>query len=683
MIIYTQGQALTVIDTAPPPPPPPPPPVDPGLGVIVSKTMNMAKVLVLPGFMASVNRYDRQQYNCILKGTSAQYTAFTNNFTAGGTSVAFGASFTLSLLFDGVVVATKAVISTDRSVAFTVDLTNIAEGWYKATVTGLDATWSVADYGVYVLKGATAAPQTKMPVVTGSYTMAQVPNHHFSWVPAQCNPTVMPLVPRDCPAFTALPKRANLVITQLVHGRFGDTYRPSVTKEGVVVTANKQPYNFYDFQQPIPIMPLLDGPRGEGSLFCPTHIEVGKCAPTAAEGAALGPIDNTYFCDPWRVGKVRENGDVVTLAGWRHASLPQYWGDPQNAELVGDWSAIPVERRGFHELWGMAWRIPAIDYTAAPIASERGLKPHVSGVQVFVSDERRVMPNGVGRIVKLQFSPTSHSAPPVVTEFHGDGWANCFDVVGNGNQIHGQTPVSDADFRLWASDRYNNRIRVLGFDGTVLEDWPVPQPEGLALFERADGLWLYYTSTYPISGGRNFQIRRRHTVTKQDVLITDRLTNPDLAYYFNNNALNGKIAVSTDGTFGPKGMIALATWSNSYYGYPMLFDGETGAFIDWLANSPVTKGMGGPGMTYTSAAGFGNGRMIWGTACDGLIMASQALATDTVWPSTVAAGEKEWHDNGYIQVHGHYGFGHSGLPLPWGQSANIDAFLTAHGHTKP
>jgi hypothetical protein len=682
------GGAVSVV-------PPSPPPVS-GLGDIVSKPVNMARTLMMQGFMAAApgydpGRYDRQQYVCILTGASALFRATPNNFAAGGAKLAFGVAATLTLLFDDKPVATQNVLATDTSVLFTVDLTNVAEGWYRTSVSGLDGTWTVLDYAAYVMKGATALPQTRMPVVTGSYTLENVKQHQFAWVPARYSPTIMPLVPRDCPAFSEVPRRANLVITQLVHGRFGDTYRPSVTKEGVLVTANKQPYNFFDFQQPKPLMPLLDGARGKGSLFCATHLEVGKCAPTLAEGAALGPIDNTYFTDPWRVGKVRETGEVVTLAGWRHAGLPQLWSDPPNAELVGDWSAIPVARQGFQELWGMAWRIPAIDYAAAPIATEKNLRPHVSGVQAFVSDQRRVMPNGIGRIVNLQFSPTSHAAPPVVTEFNGDGWNQCFDVVGNGHQVHGQTPVSDADFRLWASDRMNHRIRVLGFDGKVIEEWTgIPQPEGLALFERADGLWLYYTSTVRAGGAErgsilNFYIRRRHTVTKEDVLIVD--CKARFGYYINDNTLLGKIAIS-DGTFGPAGMIALATWSNIYYGYPILIDGETGAFIDWLKTTqyvdPPIKGMGNPGQTYTSAVGIGNGRMVYSTACDGLQMVSKALPTDTVWPASVAAGEKEWHDEGWIQPYGHYGASHYGLPLPWAKlNQNKTDFLTHHGHTKP
>ena len=38
---------------------------------------------------------------------------------------------------------------------------------------------------------------------------------------------------------------------------------------------------------------------------------------------------------------------VVTLAGYRHKDMASYWNDPTSAELVGDWSSIPANRRGF------------------------------------------------------------------------------------------------------------------------------------------------------------------------------------------------------------------------------------------------------------------------------------------------------------------------------------------------
>lgn len=686
------GLTVEVVQRAPPvviPPPVEPPPVvvppPSELGHIVAKAVNPAKTLMLPGFMRAslgydAGRYDRFQKRCVVSGARASLTATTNNFAAGGSRVPFGAALPLTLTFDGKAVASKTVAATDTLATFDVDLAPLAEGWYQTSVTGLDETWSVLDYAVYVLKGASAIPQSKMPVISGSYTMmfpavAGDYHHHIAWVPAQYVPTILPLPARECPPFSTPPTKAGCVFTQLVHGGSGDTYRPVKTKDGVLLTANLQPYDFFNFQQPLPIFPLLDGPRGRGTLACPTHLEVGRAAPTAAEGNNLGPIGNTYFCDPWRVGKVRASGEVVTLAGWRHRNVPQYWEDPPTAELVGDWSAIPEARRGFNELWGMAWRVYPTDYAAAPIPAERNLRPHTQGVEAFVADQRRVMPNGIGRIVKLKFSPTSHSAPPVVTELNGDGWNQCFDVVSYGDT-------------LYASDRMGHRIRVLAMDdGRVLDEWPVRMPEGLFLHERDDGMWLYY-STATRSGAAerggiiDFAIRRRHLLTKEDVLVCNKVTAPELGYYVNGNTLLFKIAVS-DGTFGPRGMVGICTWSNSYHGYPLLVDGETGKLINWLGATQGQKGLTEVGQTYTSAVGFGNGRMVWGSACDGLFQASQALPSDSVWPVTVTDGAREWKRRGYLLTHGYYGMGHYGLPLPWGVAPEIDTFLQYHGHTKP
>lgn len=47
------------------------------------------------------------------------------------------------------------------------------------------------------------------------------------------------------------------------------------------------------------------------------------------------------------------------------------------------------------------------------------------------------------------------------------------------------------------------------------------------------------------------------------------------------------------------------------------------------------------------------------------------------------AGAVEWEDGGHNLLHGHFGFGFYGLPLPWVVSANIDAFLKYHGHKEP
>jgi hypothetical protein len=48
------------------------------------------------------------------------------------------------------------------------------------------------------------------------------------------------------------------------------------------------------------------------------------------------------------------------------------------------------------------------------------------------------------------------------------------------------------------------------------------------------------------------------------------------------------------------------------------------------------------------------------------------------------AGKKQWHDErGFWLTHSDGGFGHYGLPLPWGKSSEIDYYLQCHGHVKP
>ena len=399
-----------------------------------------------------------------------QVNVFTCNFTTGGTKVPFGVDTTLTLTLDGKAVATAAVKAADTAVTFDVNIAGLAEGWYLASVTGLDRSWSVLDYGVYVRKGAVAQPQCMDAgdhrqsrtyfrggsALSAGMGTAQVRADHGS-VPAAANSRIC----RRCRL------RKDVVITSLAVPRPGDLYRPALTKEGVWTTANLENYFYSDFEQPTPKLPMLDGPRGRGSIIAPVHLEVGSAAPG---GALRG---NVYFIESWRVGKVTPDGTVVTLAGYRHKDMASYWEDPTSAELVGDWSSIPPERRGFAQPWGMAWdpRTLVINEQAAPIPSEDNEKPHVLGPALYISDTYR------NRVVKLEYSAIAHGVPPKVTEFV-TGLNQPWDVIAVGTQ-------------LYVSDRMNNAIKVFDMDTAALvKTIPVVQPEGMALL---DG-WLYYAS---------------------------------------------------------------------------------------------------------------------------------------------------------------------------------------------
>ena len=295
---------------------------------------------------------------------------------------------------------------------------------------------------------------------------------------------------REFPALPTVPTRKDVVITSLAVPRPDDLYRPALTKEGVWTTANRENYFYFDFEQPKPIQPMLDGPRGRGSIIAPVHLEVGSAAPN---GALRG---NVYFIESWRVGKVTPDGTVVTLAGYRHKDMASYWADPTSAELVGDWSSIPPERRGFAQPWGMAWdpRTLVINEAAPPIPSEGNEQPHVLGPALYISDTYR------NRVVKLEYSATAHGVPPKVTEFI-TGLNQPWDVIAVGTQ-------------LYVSDRMNNAIKVFDIDTAALvKTIPVVQPEGMALL---DG-WLYYASVKSKSIRKiNLATRRRRADRRPD-----------------------------------------------------------------------------------------------------------------------------------------------------------------------
>lgn len=624
----------------------------PAPSAIEVKPVNLARTICAPGYFGGGSAYDRYQLVTALTGpTTLQAITHDNN--------AFGSAMLLALNFDGKPLATATTVATSNKVVFNVDPGSLSEGWHRMSITGA-AGWDTIDHFAYVQKGAKAIPQATMPVSISSYSLLEsfdgVPH---AWqgatVPAVWNPTTQPLVPRACPNITGLPFRHMIAMTQLVINRTYDLYRPSVTASGIMSTANRQDYFYYDFEEiRLPMLPMLDGPRGKGNLFSPQALEIGRNG-------------KVYFCDTWRFGKVGVDGQVTTLAGWRSVEPPSYWNEPGKYERVGDWSAVPADRRGFWQMWGFAWdqRTLATDPNATPIGGEQ---PHITGPVVFVADMKS------DRICRLEFSPTDHAAPAKITEF----------ITGLGNPWQ---VIYDAG-KLYVSERTGNKISTWdATTGALLGSFPVTSPEGMAL---QDG-WLYYGS---VTGSRT--IRKRNLSTGEDVLFVDLMKVKDPTYgpTFTFAAINGNsrfcnLAIS-DGTFGPRGMVGMCTWSNLYYGLPTMFAPD-GTYHDWrwAPNSSVLPGQSWPGNNgnpanfYPSAIAFGQGRMVCGASNEGLLMFSAPIASDMKTPTQpYLDGMKEWYAKGYQLTHGQDGFGFYGLPPPWGASANIDAFLTVHGHVK-
>jgi hypothetical protein len=623
-----------------------------GVTTLNSRLMNFSKMVMLRVYFEG-GRYERYQRLVVLQGSRAQLPFYAYNWSMG-TARAFSTT-RYRLLVDGTERAAVDIAAGATSGEFDLDLTNLTEGWHEFEI-ACAADETNPPIHAYVQRGSAPVNGTAMPVMSGTYGLTHEYNGRHFWgtVPARYYPTVVNLQPRETPAFsTALP-RTGLVQTQLSPARPFDVFRPSVNAHGLMSTVNTQAYFWSDFTAAKPRVPLLDGPRGAGSVVMPTHIQVGR--------------RGTYFCDPWRLAFVSAHGAVKTLAGYRHRNPPSMYNGVQDLELVGDWSAIPADRRGFHELWGMAWdeRTLTTDPTAAPINGEQ---PHVHGPRAFLADTQN------NRICALTFSPVSHEVPPRVTEFI-TGLADPWDVVcrdgvlyvserkthrivaydaTSGAQL--RVVVSGADLSGVDSNRFVFRRTTLD---RVRQEACVG-PEGLYLLDD----WLYY-------GSRAMEQVKRVNLSTGAIEVVANV-------HMDGNSTYAKIAVS-DGTYGPRGTVFVAHWSNNYFGYPHAYL-PGGTQWDYIMGSGE-KGTPFSWSSYPTGVGVGSGRMIFGSASESLLMMSRALPTDVALDRNLyIAGQRDYEQRGFPLLYGPAGWGYYGLPLPWGVSAAIDYYLRAHGHT--
>ncbi len=595
-------------------------------------------------------RYERFQHLTVLRGASATIGFHCNNIAAGGGRQALQ-SRRYTLLAGTREVAAVDVPAGATGADFELDLTTLDEGWYVFDIGGLGPEESCPMWPMYVLKGSRAVEHELMPVVSGSHELALKGGmHKLAWVPARFQPTVLPLGAMTHSAFGERIGGRELKMTHLVPVSREDRHYPSVNREGIFSTACTQNYFWGDFTAALPRVRLLDGPRGTGTVTMATHLQVGRRG-------------GVYFCDPWRVGFVSPEGVVRTIAGYRHKSPPSYWGDPPDLELVGDWSAVPESRRGFHELWGLAWDPAslAVNSGAAPINSEQ---PHLVGPRAFVADSQN------NRVCLLTFNPNNH-LPPRVTEFItdiSDPWdVVCADGVlyvseRKSHRIVAYDVNSGAQIRVVCEGadlaEINHSRFVLLRPGVTREQvrlQPCVAPEGLFL---QDG-WLYFGSRAMA------QVRRINLATGA--------VETACSFPVDGNTQFAKIALS-DGSFGPRGTVFISHWSVSFYTFPHAFiNGE-----QWWYVSPDLEGTG-PG--YPTACAVGDGRLVLSGAEEGLPFLSRRTADDPVIDrARMLAGQREYLRRGYHLTHGQNGFGYFGVTLPWGVTPEIDYFLEVQGH---
>jgi hypothetical protein len=396
-----------------------------------------------------------------------------------------------------------------------------------------------------------------------------------------------------------------------------------------------------------------------------------------------------WFMDAWSFGKVKYDGTVERLAGIR-SRVPAGRNRDNLAgdfELVGDWSRVPAERRGFGgDGWGFAW-IPSTlpnDPNAAPVLFDGvPLQPHFVPPQVLITDTQN------NRIIRVTFSNRDQHAPGIVEEFI-TGLDDPWDLV-----------IAEDD-TVYISERRSNKITAWNGKTGAFVKTLVQGPSGYAAIDKDIGgtlrkcvrfrsldeiraqscimpEGLFYQDGWCYFGSLAMQQVKRVNVATGEVRLVVDLPDGHVSF---TGAQYVKIALS-DGTFGPRGALAVQFWTaNNYNGAPLCFlpDGTI-----WNVLSPVEEGPGHiVDYEYGSAVAFGRGRMVFSASIEGLFCVTKSQPGDPslTWDGGHHAGWMKWKELGLHLTHGNAGFGFYGLPLPWGRSAETDRLLEGYGFTR-
>lgn len=768
-----------------------PPPV-PMPTKIEKRFVNMEAVVVCWQTFSTGMQYERYQRNLVVEGPTQKIKWGGWNLGTGNGARRGLLSDSYDLLCDGTPIAKAFRPSVGAQfVEFTVDAAAVQEGWHLFDVSVDPATGeSSFPFWGFVKHGPAAKDFEFMPVQRGTYGQILSRTRNvcvWAMLPTKVAPATKPITVkrlRQPPDPKLL--RSGLNAEWLVPLRWGDMHRPNIARDGLISTMDLQAY-FWDtlHKTPYPVLAAFDGPRGVGTVTMPTHIELGT-AVVPTEGNPYFPdgdgyIGNAYITEPTRVLKCRKDGSVTTMAGYRHkANALPHWEQPPTAdqlELIGDWSAIPIERRGFFELWGMAWdrRRSGITNTGdpSPYPEERGLIPHAPdrAMRAFVSDSQR------DRICMLEFPPDSHFAyeRTKVTEHIVDlydPWDVVAEIV---PPLVDGVPQPGSKGILYISERKAHRIVARDMDSGELirvvlqgnlpvqgtyecvagSPWifitPIPAV-GTALYldEPPDGILEYqaykvervdlttqkvtlstwpgsFPSVVPKASGSGQTLRPLAYVDgNRDVLmqadLVTRQASPCCApeglflqdgwlwfaskaqaqvrrvnletgelqivrpIKIDNNSRFAKLAVS-DGSFGSRGTSFTWTWSNAHGGGPEIWGMDENGTAFGIQNWFIT-GSGGtgdwhtyPGYGCSGAVAFG--QAVFGNSLEGLFRVTKSQPGDVPETNAVTLGRVEYDSVYFDLVHGMGGFGYYGIPLPWGISANIDAYLEFKGHTKP
>lgn len=635
----------------------------PEFGVLSLRQMNPAGYVVFSDYAYTLGTYTRQRNNTLLSGTTHSIEFHGNSLSSIPIFMLKASGYTL--LCDGAAIAHVSVtpLSVSRLSFVNVNFSAIADGWHLLDIEPDDGVENCAPHWVYLAKTGTVGSQAFAPAETGSYGLFGRGEKHVTTKvpPTITRPQGYPMATRTATPFATAATPDTLYRRDIVPVTAGeDPTHLWTTDEGMRSTISQQAYAWSTFIAAAPTLVVRDGPRGIGTLAGATHLQVARRG-------------GTYFLDTWRFGHITPDGAVRTIAG-KHRL------EDGTTVLEGDWSAIPVERRGLHEPWGFAWDTRSLEPQDTSRLLDRGdgvmEHPHLPpGPVLFIADAQN------RRTLKLQFEPVVGSVP-VVTEFitnQNDPW----DIVFHDGKLYISERQDDRIAVYDASTGAYIRTLVSGTPGLVT--WPTERthvlhasiatiraepcigPEGLFI---QDG-FLYFGSA------AMEQVRKVDLTT--DAVSVLPITLPESNYKYI------KISMS-DGTFGPRGTVFVSAWELMQGGMPLAYLPD-GTFWPnrYSESSSASIGVGGSwsGMNYSTASAVGQGKLLGSSASYGLTELSKAAPGDLVvdYPR-YRAGFLQYVIDGHSLVHGPDGFSQFDLPLPWGLSADMDYYLSCHGHAR-
>jgi hypothetical protein len=590
---------------------------------------------------------------------------------------------------------------------FTGALGNEPDGLYFFDIYGIDANGAarfLMRHGGFIDRNGEAKNSPVTITQNGSRdweSMAQGGQpiaYQYAIVPVSVMQTnrTKPLVPRLGPVFSTMPADAKnwMRLTYLIP-HMGVDHQLCYTRSGVPITENLQYYHWTRLIDPKPSLPLLDGPRGVCTVPFTTHLLFGRNG-------------KLYGLNPWQCWVMDATGAKRTLYGIRHKYAP-YWHegslDGPEVEYVGDWDAsIPATERYAWESWGMVWDDSSVltdDSAAIPPGETE--KPHIGlGPRHFVTDRH-------GYVLNVQFSAVAHGNNPVnpqpakITRWCkvSDPWGIAADQV---NRV------------LYVSERGADRISMWSMDtpDTYLGTFATnPNPGSYGSVNAGMRLWtgagtsvtravdcvapegLQILDGYVYWGSIAQKEVRRKPMAGGPIEIVCRPT-------IDNNSNYVFLAIS-EGQFGPRGTLAIATWSNGNVGRPKVYvpgpkldtDGVQVTHTEWPKFAGYRNGvLGGRGPnwdsgSYASACAFGYrgnpartddppyGAFAITSASGELFVHVQADATDPPAVDYVKAdaGEQKFFAR-YQILYGPYGNGPD-LPLPWGADPDVDYYMDA------